>query len=55
MRGNNCIIPLGSMFIRPRYNSFLDYEPYTTIRLYIPYIGTIELAPSIYMNKTVHV
>ena len=55
MRGNNCIIPLGSMFIKPKYNSFLDYEPYTTIRIYIPYIGTIELAPSIYMNRTVHV
>ena len=55
MRGNNCIIPLGSMFIKPKYNSFLDYEPYTTIRIYIPYIGTIELSPSIYMNRTVHV
>lgn len=55
LQGNSTIIDLGSIYIKPKYESFLDYEPYTTIRLYIPYIGTIELAPSIYMGKTLSI
>lgn len=55
LHGNSSILDLGSIYIKPKFNSFLDYEPYTTIRLYIPYIGTVELAPSIYMGRTVSV
>lgn len=28
------------------FNNFLDYEPYTSCTLYVPYCGTIELQPS---------
>lgn len=53
IEGNNCLIDMGSIYIQPKYNSFLDYEPYTTMRLYIPYVGTIELPPTLFMGKTV--
>ena len=50
-----CSIYLGGMYIEPKFNSFLDYEPYTTMRLYIPYVGTVELLPSVYMGHIVSV
>lgn len=49
------ILDLGEIYISEHYKSFLDYEPYTVINLYIPYIGTIELPPSQFMNKTASV
>lgn len=46
------ILDLGEIYIPEHYKSFLDYEPYTVLNLYIPYIGTVELPPSQFMNKT---
>lgn len=38
----------------PRYfGNFMDYEPYTTIRLTVPFCGSIELDPSIYVGHRV--
>lgn len=51
----NCILNLGSIYIQPKYYCFLDYEPYTSIRLYIPYVGTVDLQPSLFMDKTLSV
>lgn len=36
---------LGSFAIPAKYNSFLDYEPYTSIQLYLPYCGIQEISP----------
>lgn len=36
-------------------NSFLDYEPYTSIELYLPYIGFVRLDPHLVMNTTTYV
>lgn len=36
----------GGFAIEPYYNSYLDYEPYTTISIYIPYIGVRPLNAS---------
>lgn len=52
---STAVLDLGSIYIKEKYHNFLDYEPYTKINLYIPYIGSIELPPSIYMNRTVSV
>ena len=41
--------------VSPEYYSFMDYAPYTTISLYIPFCGTVDLDPSIYMGHTVTV
>lgn len=34
---------LGSCYIKGRYNNFLDLAPYTTLTLYVPYVGFISL------------
>jgi hypothetical protein len=37
--------------IAPLFNNFLDYEPYTKISVFLPFIGIKELQPSQIMNK----
>lgn len=53
------VYSLGNCEIYPYAGSgnpcFLDYAPYTKIELVIPYCGTVELDPSIYMNHTLSV
>lgn len=49
------IINLGSLYIKPHYNSFLDYKPYTNIELYLPYIGFVELDNQLVINQTITV
>ena len=41
---------LGSKKIWPKYGNFLDYEPYTTLSIYIPYCGSMKLDTSIFMG-----
>ena len=53
--GRYCSIDLGSFYIQPKFDSFLDFEPHTAINLYIPYIGTVALKPSLFMDKLVSV
>ena len=49
-------IHLGSYFISENCgNNFLDYSPYTEIKLYIPYCGMVELPPNLFINSTVNV
>lgn len=36
----------GAVYIEPRLNSFLDYEPYTSIICHLPFMGDISLSPS---------
>lgn len=39
-------------FIQPHFNnSFLDYEPYTSAEIYIPYCGAVKLKMSDIINK----
>lgn len=42
---------IGSFRILPKYNNFLDYSPYTTVELYLPFYGFLELDTNIIMNK----
>lgn len=51
----NVVLNLGSFKIFKKYNNFLDYGPYTSISLYIPYVGSVNLDPNIYMDHTVSV
>lgn len=49
-------IPLGEYFISANCgNNFLDYSPYTEIKLYIPFCGMVELPPNLFINSTVSV
>lgn len=45
---------IGNLTIPEKYNSFLDYEPYTKITVFLPYIGFKELPTNIFMNKTLN-
>lgn len=47
-----------SAFLYPlnhEYVTFLDFEPYTTVQLIVPYCGTIEIPCAVFMNHTVTV
>lgn len=46
-------LDFGYIDIPAYFGNFLDYEPYTTIRLTVPYCGSIELDPSIYVGHRV--
>lgn len=51
----NSIIDLGSIKLRNYFNSFFDYEPYSTAFIYIPYCGTIQLSLNDCTGKTISI
>lgn len=48
-------VDCGSITLLPKYDAFLDYEPYTGIDLFLPYIGTVQLSVNDVMGKTIRV
>ena len=49
-------VHLGEYFISANCgNNFLDYSPYTEIKLYVPFCGIVELPPNLFINSTVSV
>lgn len=46
-------VDLGTKSIEPFWNSFLDYNPYTQIQLFLPFIGTVSLDTDIVMGKSI--
>ena len=51
----NSVIDLGSVKLWRYFENFLDYEPYSTATLYIPYCGSIELSLNDTIGKTISV
>lgn len=49
------LLDMGSQVVQPKYNSWLDYKPYTSVKLYVPYCGEMDLDPAIWMGKTCRV
>ena len=49
----NAILDLGSCSFFPNFGNFLDYEPYTTGQLYIPYVGIVPISTAIFMGQTI--
>ncbi len=47
-------LDMGTIYIKGKYNDFRDYEPYCQIKIYLPFIGEIELPPSLIVNKYVN-
>lgn len=53
--------PFGSLYIPPYYSeqpynmAFLDYEPYTTMFLLLPYAGMVSIPPAVFMGKTMNI
>ena len=46
---------LGQKFIKPEFDNYLDYEPYTEFLLYVPYVGFMELEPTMITNTLLSV
>ena len=46
---------IASKYIEPIHNNFLDYEPYTSLSLYLPFCGSCNLDANLFVGKTVNV
>lgn len=49
------LIDCGSYTLKEMYGSALDYNPYTRVQLFLPYIGTVDLNTDEVMGKTLHI
>ena len=47
------IVNCGTVRIDERYGSALDYNPYTKVSVYLPFIGTVPLDTDEVMNRTI--
>ena len=51
------LLDMGTIFVQPQYMedvtapAFFDYEPYTTLQLYLPYIGFTDIPCQVVMGK----
>lgn len=46
---------IGTFVIEKHFNNFMDYEPYTHIQLYLPFMSFIDLPVNEIMGKTISV
>lgn len=46
-------IDMGSLTINRAWGNYLDYSPYTTVSIYLPFIGVRSLEPNDVMGKTI--
>lgn len=51
----NIVIDMGSCYFRRYYKNYLDYEPYCTAKLYIPYCGEVSIPTSVFLGHTINV
>lgn len=51
----NSVIDLGSVKLWRYFENFLDYEPYSTASLYIPYCGSVQLSLNDTIGKTISI
>lgn len=56
-RKQNVVIDLGSCTYYPVYgvNDFRSYPPYSSAQLIIPYCGSVDIDPNLYLNHTISV
>ena len=52
---NFSTLSVGQIALPTKYNSFLDFAPYTKITIYLPYIGFKEIDATIAIGKTLKV
>lgn len=48
-------IDMGTYTFEEYWASALDYSPYTSIQLFLPYIGNVDISPDDVMDKTLNV
>ena len=46
---------LGSFTINEKYHSFLDYAPFTSVEIYLPFIGLCDLDINVLVNRTISI
>lgn len=51
----NPVIDMGYISLRNYFNNFLDFEPYSTAFLYIPYCGIIQLSLNDFIGKVISI
>lgn len=51
----NGYIDLGHIQLKRTYNDWRDFEPYTKLSVYLPYVGRFPLDASRYYNKNINV
>ena len=49
------LVDCGTYRLTEMYGSALDYNPYTKVQLYLPYVGTVQLDTDEVMGKLLHV
>ena len=49
----NAVLELGSCTFHRKFVNFLDYEPFTTASLYIPYVGIVPISTADFMGQTI--
>lgn len=49
----NAILDLGGCTFFPYFGNFLDYEPFTSASLYIPYVGIVPISTGDFMGQTI--
>lgn len=49
----NAVLNLGNCTFFPNFGNFLDYEPFTTASLYIPYVGIVPISTADFMGQTI--
>lgn len=47
-------IDMGTIFVKERWGSYLDYEPFTRFSIVLPYIGIKEISTDDIMGRSVH-
>ena len=48
-------VDLGVLYIEPYWDSYLDYNPFTKLQIFLPYIGTQDIDIDIVMGKYIGV
>ena len=48
-------VDCGTFALKEMYGSALDYNPYTSVQLYLPYVGIVQLDTDEVMGKVIHV
>lgn len=49
-------VNMGGIFdIKPVYNSYMDYAPYTEVQVFLPFYGMLDLDTNLYMGHTLTV
>ena len=51
----NGSIDLGSIYLKRTFNDWRDFEPYTKLSIYLPYVGSFPLDAKKYYNKTIDI